>query len=73
MNDRLEQNKKTAQAFYDLMFSNHVVLRCHQDWPGESEWAGIHIFRLDEDGKIVERWDVLQVVPRASANENTMF
>ena len=31
------------------------------------------IFRLDGDGRIVEHWDVLQVVPSASKNENGMF
>lgn len=52
---------------------NHVVLHCHQTLPGEGEWAGIDIFRLDERGKIVEHWDVLQRVPEKSANPNTMF
>ena len=47
----------------------HVHATNGADDPGQ---AVIDIFRVEE-GKIVEHWDVIQIVPTSAANQNTMF
>jgi len=66
----VRHSSRYGQAIAEGYF---VVLHCRQEWPGEKDWAGIDIFRMDENVKIIEHWDVLQIVPDESRNDNTMF
>lgn len=50
-----------------------MVLHCHQIWTEGDDYAGIDIFQFDDAGKVVEHWDVLQVISNESQNDNGLF
>jgi predicted SnoaL-like aldol condensation-catalyzing enzyme len=64
---------KQVEFVHTVAEGEFVVLHCRQTWPGDQIYAGIDIFRFDTEDKIVEHWDVLQVVPAESAHGNGMF
>lgn len=64
---------KKVEFIRTVAEGNLVVLHCRQVWPGLPDYAGIDIFRMDDAGKVVEHWDVLQTVPDDMAHANGMF
>ncbi|MFC0819588.1 nuclear transport factor 2 family protein [Moraxella marmotae] len=60
---------KRVAADGDLVWL-HVHSQATSDDRGE---AVVDIFRLDENGKIVEHWDIIQAVPEKTESGRTMF
>ncbi len=65
---KVEFKRVFADGDYVILHSVHTF----PGWRG-GQWVAMDIFRLDDQGKIVEHWDALQKVPRTSANKNGMF
>jgi len=49
----------------------HSLIRFSDD--DERGTVAVDLFRLTDEGKIVEHWDVLQPFPEESANDHPMF
>lgn len=71
----LKTNHPGARSEIVRIFADgdYVILHVHSIRPPDVHRAIVEIFRLTEDGKIDEHWDVIQEVPAHSANPNGMF
>jgi len=71
----LKTNHPNARSEILRIFADgdYVILHVHSVRPPDVHRAIIEIFRLTEDGKIDEHWDVIQEVPAKSENPNGMF
>lgn len=65
----LSVNIKRVLAEEDIVVTHGLI----KTSPGDPGTVAADFFRLDEDGKIVEHWDVLQPFPETSANDHPMF
>ncbi|GKX64163.1 polyketide cyclase [Pragia fontium] len=73
--DYLKKNSPNGKSEIKQVFAegDYVILHVKSTRsPEDNGQAIIDIFRL-ENGKIVEHWDVIQAIPKQSANGNGMF
>ena len=72
-NRQFEFKRVIAEGAYVVLHVRQILAEGDKDFHvAPNGKAVIDIFRL-ENGRIVEHWDVVQVVPGESANNSTMF
>jgi predicted SnoaL-like aldol condensation-catalyzing enzyme len=72
----MKANRPGAHGEIKRAFADRDYVILHSHWHGLSDSprgeAVVDIYRC-EGGKVVEHWDVIQPIPQAAANNNTMF
>ncbi len=72
LKEKFPQNKSEIKRVFAE--GNYVIVHVHAvREPGTRGNAIIDIFRLDDNGKVVEHWDAVQPIPEKAMNNNTMF
>jgi predicted SnoaL-like aldol condensation-catalyzing enzyme len=66
-------NPVSSSEIKRIYADGDYVLVHHSSQSNNTESAIIDLYRLNNSGKIVEHWDVIQQIPPSSANNNTMF
>ena len=68
-----EYPEKSIEFVRAIAEGDLVALHTHQVWPDNEEYVTMDFFRFDNNGKIVEHWDAMQVIPLTTRNGNTMY
>lgn len=68
-----EYPEKSIKFVRSVAEGDLVALHTHQVWPDNEEYVTMDFFRFDDQGKIVEHWDSMQIIPESSAHNNTMY
>jgi predicted SnoaL-like aldol condensation-catalyzing enzyme len=65
---RVDVHKIVAAG--DYVWSHVIFRNLFNDDPQDAGVAGVDIFKMDDEGKAIEHWDVLQIVgtPTSAAN-----
>jgi predicted SnoaL-like aldol condensation-catalyzing enzyme len=68
-----EYPDKSIEFVRSIAEGDLVALHTHQMWPDNEEYVTMDFFRFDDNGKIVEHWDSMQIIPETSAHNNAMY
>jgi len=73
--DFIQRNdKREISVIRALQDDRHVFVHVHQSLnDGESEWVTTDFFDSDENGKIIEHWDVIDAFKAPNASRRTMI